>query len=56
MSLYIYTIQVYSTEKGVLMDHDINHEHTQHEDQQMGASHHEHEGMIGDFKKRFPSR
>lgn len=35
------------------MDHHINHEHTQHEDQQMGASHHEHEGMIGDFKKRF---
>ncbi|WP_369835400.1 heavy metal translocating P-type ATPase, partial [Exiguobacterium sp. RIT594] len=34
-------------------DHHINHEHTQHEDQQMGASHHEHEGMIGDFKKRF---
>lgn len=35
------------------MDHHINHEHTQHEDQQIGASHHEHEGMIGDFKKRF---
>ncbi|WP_404277110.1 copper-translocating P-type ATPase [Exiguobacterium undae] len=35
------------------MDHHIDHEHTQHEDQQMGASHHEHEGMIGDFKKRF---
>lgn len=35
------------------MDHHIHHEHTQHEDQQMGASHHEHEGMIGDFKKRF---
>jgi len=35
------------------MDHHIDHEHTQHEDQQMGPSHHEHEGMIGDFKKRF---
>jgi len=35
------------------MDHHIHHEHTHHEDQQMSASHHEHEGMIGDFKKRF---
>lgn len=35
------------------MNHHIHHEHTHHEDQQMSASHHEHEGMIGDFKKRF---
>ncbi|WP_214892411.1 heavy metal translocating P-type ATPase [Exiguobacterium sp. H66] len=35
------------------MNHQIHHEHTQHEDHQMSASHHEHEGMIGDFKKRF---
>ncbi|WP_445298384.1 heavy metal translocating P-type ATPase [Exiguobacterium sp. FSL W8-0210] len=38
---------------GVLMNHQIHHEHTQHEDHQMSTSHHEHEGMIGDFKKRF---
>lgn len=35
------------------MNHHIHHEHTHHEDQQMSASHNEHEGMIGDFKKRF---
>lgn len=35
------------------MNHHIHHEHTHREDQQMSASHHEHEGMIGDFKKRF---
>ena len=39
------------------MDHHINHEHTQHEDQQMGASHHEHEGMILETsRKDFSSR